>query len=83
MKISILKNIIKNWSYRIIKNKKDKLKEGVADITERHLKNKDIKFFQEKNPKYFMGNDMVCITKLKKENLLNEVKSLLSLEREK
>lgn len=65
------------------KIKKDKLKEGVADITERHLKNKDIKFFQEKNPKYFMGNDMVCITKLKKENLLNEVKSLLSLEREK
>lgn len=65
------------------KIKKDKLKEGVADITERHLKNKDIKFFQEKNPKYFMGNDMVCIAKLKKENLLNEVKSLLSLEREK
>lgn len=62
---------------------KDKLKEGVADITERRLRDRDIKFFQERNPEYFRGNDMVCITRLKRENLLDEVKPLLSMEREK
>lgn len=37
------------------KIKKDKLKEGVADITERHLKNKDIKFFSRKKSQIFYG----------------------------
>lgn len=73
----------KNTGIIEYKKIKDKLKDGIADITERKLKDKDIKFFQERNPQYFKGNDMVCITRLKKENLLEEVKSLLSLEREK
>lgn len=62
---------------------KDKLKEGVADITEKRLRDRDIKFFKERNPEYFRGNDMVCITSLKRDNLLNEVKPLLAMEREK
>ncbi|MDU1910119.1 hypothetical protein [Fusobacterium sp.] len=73
----------KNTGIIEYKKTKDKLKEGIADITEKRLKDRDIKFFQKRNPQYSKGNDMVCITKLNKENLLEGVKSLLSLEREK
>lgn len=51
------------------KSIKDKLKEGVADITEKQLKDKDIRFFIEKNPGYIYGNDLVCLAKLNQENL--------------
>jgi len=53
---------------------KDRLKDGVADITEKRLEDKDVQFFCEKNPNYLKGNDMVCITKLSKNNLLDKVK---------
>jgi hypothetical protein len=51
------------------KSIKDKLKEGVADITEKQLKDMDIKFFIEENPGYIYGNDLVCLAKLNQENL--------------
>jgi len=38
----------------------DKLKEGVADITEKRMKDKHIQFFIQENPDYFKGNDLVC-----------------------
>lgn len=51
------------------KSIKDKLKEGVADITEKQLKDMDIKFFIEENPGYIYGNDLVCLAKLNQKNL--------------
>lgn len=54
----------------IIMNKvKDYLKEEYAAIPKEKLKDKNIKFFIEKNPKYYNGNELVCITELSVENL--------------
>ena len=46
------------------KKTKDKLKEGVADITTSQLKNKEISYFCEKNPNHVEGNDLVCLAKM-------------------
>lgn len=51
------------------RGKKDTLRPGVADITEGRRKDPDIRFFEEKNPGYLKGYDMVCIADLKRENL--------------
>lgn len=48
---------------------KDKLKEGVADLTEKHLKDQHIAFFSQVNPGYVKGDDLVCIARLEKDNL--------------
>lgn len=48
---------------------RDYLKPGVADIGERHMKDLDISFFLEKNPGYLVGDELVCITRLNKENI--------------
>lgn len=59
------------------KQVKDKLKTGVADITQKHLKDKDIEFFTNRNSNYINGDDLVCIAKLHKDNLKNTGKRLL------
>ena len=59
---------------------KDSLKKGVADITEKELKDKYIRFFLEKNPHYEKGDDLLCLTSLKKENLKEKVKKILFSE---
>jgi len=56
---------------------KDSLKKGVADITEKELKDKNIQFFLESNPNYEKGNDLVCITSLKIENLREKTLKIL------
>jgi hypothetical protein len=61
----------------LYKGIKDKLKEGVADITEKQLKDKNIIHFLKLNPEYFKGNDLVCIARLTEENLRPAVKRLL------
>lgn len=48
---------------------KDRLRQGVADIGERELKNRDIAFFAEKNPGYLRGNDLACLARIDRENL--------------
>lgn len=48
---------------------KDRLKDGVADITEDKLFDPDIAFFLRQNPGYIDGDDLVCLASLKKENL--------------
>lgn len=48
---------------------KDKLKEGVADITPKQLKDKNIQFFIKANPNYIHGQDLVCLTRLEIDNL--------------
>ena len=56
---------------------KDSLKKGVADITEKELGDKDVQYFLKLNPYYEIGNDLVCIAELKKENLKNKVLKIL------
>lgn len=51
------------------KSIKDKLKNGVANVGEREIKNKDIAFFCKANPDYINGNDLACIAKIDKEKL--------------
>jgi hypothetical protein len=48
---------------------KDYLKAEYAEIDERKRKDKHIAFFLEKNPGYIVGDELVCIAKLSKENL--------------
>jgi hypothetical protein len=48
---------------------KDYLKAEFAEIDERHLRDKHIAFFLEKNPGYKVGDELVCIAKLSKDNL--------------
>lgn len=51
------------------KGEKDWLKEGVADITEKRLKDPHVKFFAEANPDWSKGDELVCITELAPENI--------------
>ncbi|MGV8906881.1 MAG: hypothetical protein ACOH15_09805 [Acetobacterium sp.] len=55
----------------------DKLKAGVADITEKRLKDKNIQFFIQANPDYFKGNDLVCLARLEEGNLKKSVQRML------
>ena len=56
---------------------KDSLKKGVADITEKELRDRHINFFLKMNPHYEKGNDLICIASLKKEFLKDKVKKIL------
>lgn len=55
---------------------KDKLKEGVADITEKQLRDKNIQFFVEVNPKHNRGYDLVCLAPFNENNLTATAKRL-------
>lgn len=61
---------------------KDKLKTGVADITEKQLKDKHIRFFTDKNPHYYEGNNLVCLACLSEDNLSPAARRLLLGERQ-
>ncbi|HWQ89636.1 MAG TPA: hypothetical protein VN374_06645 [Desulfitobacteriaceae bacterium] len=61
----------------VYKGIKDKLKAGVADITAKQLKDKDVVYFLKLNPHYYMGNDLVCLTRLTEDNLKPAVRRLL------
>jgi hypothetical protein len=54
----------KNTGVIQYKTVKDKLKKGVADIGESQLKNKDVAFFQQKNPTHINGDDLACLAKI-------------------
>lgn len=56
---------------------KDKLKSGVADITDKQLRDKDILHFLKLNPEYFKGNDLVCLARLTEDNLKPEIHRLI------
>lgn len=46
---------------------KDRLREGVADIDEHRLKNRDIAYFAEHNPGHVRGDDLVCLAKISRD----------------
>ena len=59
------------------KSVKDKLKNGVANVGDHELKNKDIAYFCKANPDYVNGNDLACVAKIDKEKLKRRVPELL------
>jgi hypothetical protein len=44
------------------------LREGVAEITERRLKDPHVAFFVQKNPGHTEGDELVCLTTIHQEN---------------
>lgn len=48
---------------------RDYLKQGIADVEERHQKDLDISFFLEMNPGYLVGDELVCLTRLNTNNI--------------
>jgi hypothetical protein len=59
---------------------KDKLKSGVADVTEKLSEDGHIRFFLDRNPGYGNGNDLVCIASLNKDNLKKSVRRTLGVK---
>lgn len=59
------------------KSVKDKLKNGVANVGDHELKNKDIAYFCKANPEYINGNDLACVARIDKEKLKRRVPELL------
>jgi hypothetical protein len=55
---------------------KVKLKEGVADVTLKQLRDKNIQFFLNANPNYILGHDIVCLARLELDNLKSTVRRL-------
>lgn len=51
------------------KTVKDRLRDGVADMTGAALKNEHVAFFAQANPTYTMGNDLVCLAEMSENNL--------------
>lgn len=51
------------------KSVKDRLKDGVADITGDTLKNSHVAFFARANPGYRNGDDLVCLARMSEDNL--------------
>lgn len=59
---------------------KVKLKEGVADVTLKQLKDKNILFFINANPDYISGNDIVCLARLEPDNLRSTARRIFAEE---
>ena len=60
-----------------IENVNDFLRENVVVLSEKHLKNKNIQFFLEKNPNYQKGDELVCLAEISFDNLTNLGKRVL------
>jgi len=48
---------------------KGHLKEGWADIPDHVINHRDVKYFLERNPGYYNGDELVCFTELSEANL--------------
>jgi len=55
----------------------DRLKEGVADITETKLRNPSIAFFNKINPNHLRGDELACIAKISRENFRSSAKKFI------
>ncbi len=64
----------------IVMNKEqDYLKSEYSKIPNEKLKDKNIEFFIKKNPKYYEGNELVCITELSLDNLNKKGKRIFGI----
>ncbi len=57
------------------------LKAGVADVTERRLKDRHVAFFQAINPGHVHGDELVCLTEVAFTNLTPAGKRMIGLKR--
>lgn len=48
---------------------KGHLKEGWADIPDHVIRHRDVKYFLDRNPYYYKGDELVCFTELSEANL--------------
>ena len=48
--------------------RKDRLRPGVADLTDQRLHDADVRFFVERNPGYAYGDELCCIAPLTRAN---------------
>lgn len=60
--------------YRILH---DRLKDGVAGISDRELRNPEVAFFANRNPGHGRGNDLVCLADLRPTNLKPRMRPIL------
>lgn len=58
------------------------LREGVAQVDERRLKNRDIAFFVEKNPGHAAGEQLACLVEIDLANVTSAGMRMLGIERE-
>lgn len=56
---------------------KDRLRTGVAGLTEQVLRNPEAAFFAERNPGHRLGHDLVCLSILDPDNLRPRHRGLL------
>ena len=56
---------------------KDRLREGVAGVAERDLRNPDVAFFVARNPGHALGHDLVCLAELSPANLKARMRGVL------
>ncbi len=56
------------------------LKEGIADITARRLRDSHIAFFMQANPGYVRGDELVCITEISPANVTPAGKRMIGDE---
>lgn len=56
---------------------RERLREGVADVTEAHLKHDDIRFFVERNPGHKDGDELACIAEIRPENFTRGARRVL------
>lgn len=54
------------------------LKEGVADIDNKRIKDRHVRYFTEMNPNWAKGDELACITKIDLKNLRKRTYMLLS-----
>jgi len=53
----------------VIPKEPDMLKYGQNDVPDKRLEDKDVKFFLDKNPEFYKGNELVCLAQLSVSNL--------------
>jgi hypothetical protein len=58
------------------KSSRGHLKEQWAEISPRHLKNPNVKYFMQLNPRYDQGEELVCLTELSEDNMRFIAKSM-------
>jgi len=55
----------------LVPHSPDYLKNGKNDVPSHRGNDSDIQFFLEKNPHFYKGNELLCVTKLHPNNLTN------------
>lgn len=52
-----------------LNGKSDWLRSGIADLTDKQLRDPNTRFFSKKNPGYLLGDELACVAELSRDNL--------------